>query len=215
MHYAGTHALRACSGLKRRGVFWGPGSLATMAGLSLVVATACGVTPAVGTGPAPQPQPAPAAVTVQVAASAATQEAKFFCYVETLSADRPSVYGYIAPRGCVPSWSFKRQERIVWRFEVLDVATGKVVTDVEAATVKLRLPYGVEEKADFKQRGEGRVADAPWTWDVCWDVPPDYPLGVLDYSIVVTLKDGRTGTWRPPAFVDPGRGIDTRPQVIE
>ncbi|MDP2743914.1 MAG: hypothetical protein Q8P00_02465 [Dehalococcoidia bacterium] len=158
--------------------------------------------------------PAPA-TTVGQTASGDAQGAKFFIYAETLTADRPSVYGFIAPRGCTPSGVFKRGERIVWRFEILDVATGKIVTSAEAASVKLRLPYGVEPPADFKQRGEGRVPDAPWTWDVCWDVPLDYPMGVLDYTILITLKDGRTGTWKPPALVDPGRGIDTRPQVIE
>ena len=147
-------------------------------------------------------------------ASKASQDAKFFAYVETLTADRPSIYGYLAARGCAPSGVFRRGERMVWRFEVLDVSTGKTVTSEEASTVLLRLPFLVDEKAIFKQRGDGHVLDAPWTWEVCWDVPLDYPMGSLDYSIAVTMKDGRRGEWKPPAFVDPSRGVDTRPQII-
>lgn len=139
----------------------------------------------------------------------------FFCYVETLTADRPSIYGYLAPVGCQPSGSFGRGERIVFRFMVLDASTGKYVTPEEAAGASVRLPFAGDMSADYKQRGEGRVADAPWTWDYCWDVPLDYPLGTLDYAIVVTLKDGRSGEWKPPALIDPARGIDTRPQIRE
>ncbi|MBI2831857.1 MAG: hypothetical protein HYX79_06350 [Chloroflexi bacterium] len=202
---------RGPKGCKR---VWYLGLLTVMATLT-VIATACGVGTQLA-GQSPQPNMADTRVQAAVAVEEqSNQDAKFFLYVETLSADRPSVYGYIAPRGCTPSGVFKRTERVVWRFEILDVATGKLVTSVQADSVLLRLPYGVDQQAEFKQRGEGRVPDAPSTWDVCWDVPPDYPLGVLDYTIAIKLKDGRTGTWKPPALVDPGRGIDTRPQVIE
>ncbi len=148
-------------------------------------------------------------------ANAAETAGTFFCYVEVLTADRPSAYGYIAPRGCVPSGEFKRGERIVWRFEIIDLATGNRLTDKEAANVQLRLPYGEQVEADFKQRGEGRVPDAPWTWDACWDTPLDHPLGTLDYSILITTKDGRSGEWKPPALIDPARGIDSRIRIVE
>lgn len=147
-------------------------------------------------------------------APADEQDSRYFCYLETLTADRPSIYGYLAPRGCQPSGVFQRGERLVFRFEALDTTTGKRVTP-EDATVQVRLPFIGDMEADFKQRGEGLVPDAPWTWDYCWDVPPDYPLGTLDYSIVISRNDGGTGFWKPPALVDPRRGIDTRPQIIE
>lgn len=175
--------------------------------LSAVLVAGCA--PKVTAAPAPETKASPV---VQTAAPG--EGARFFLYVETLTADRPSIYGIIAQRGCIPSGVFNRGERIVWRFEILDVATGKTVTNAEAEGVTLKLPYGYQQQAEFKQRGEGRVPDAPWTWDVCWDAPLDYPLGVLDYSIAIKLKDGRSGNWKPPALVDPGRGIDSRPQII-
>jgi hypothetical protein len=184
----------------------------TLGSLAMLLA-GCGqampiATPPVAAAPSTPPASAP------IAASEADGREPIFCYVEVLTADRPSVYGYMAARGCVPSGSFKQGERIVWRFVVMDTRTGQRVTDKDAARVSLRLASGEEIPADYKQRGEGSVADAPWTWDVCWDVPLDYPIGVLDYSIHVATKDGRGGSWTPPSLVDPGRGIDTRPQVI-
>jgi len=138
----------------------------------------------------------------------------FFCYVEVLTADRPSVYGYIAARGCVPSGEFRRGERVVFRFQILNTRTGSFVTDKEAALVKMHLSTGEEAPGEFKQRGEGRVADAPWTWDICWDVPLDYPLGALSYYFEIETKDGRRGTWTPPSLIDASRGIDSRPRIL-
>lgn len=138
----------------------------------------------------------------------------FFCYAEILTADRPSEYGYMAARGCVPSGEFRRGERVVFRFQILDRRTGDLITAEDAEEVVLRLPAGESVVADYKQRGEGKVSDAPWTWDACWDVPLDYPLGSIDYYFEISTKDGRHGTWKPPSLVDATRGIDSRPHII-
>ena len=190
-------------------------------GLALGVAAACAgaVAAPSGQGERVSNQAAPPAgqgdLVSNQAAPQAAQVGQYFCYVETLTADRPSIYGYLAARGCQPSGTFKRGERLVFRFEALDISTGKTVTPVEAVSVKVRLPFLGDMDADFKQRGDGSVPDAPWTWDFCWDVPLDYPLGTLDYGIVISTKNGRSGVWKPPALVDPKRGIDSRPQIIE
>ena len=186
--------------------FWALTTLPVL-GLVMVLAAACG-----GAAAAPQGQ---VGADSTRPASTAEQVGQYFCYVETLTADRPSVYGYLAPRGCQPSGAFKRGERMVFRFQVLDVSTGKTMTTDDAFSMKVRLPFIGDMDADFKQRGEGSVPDAPWTWDYCWDVPLDYPLGTLDYSIVISSKDGRSGVWKPPALVDPSRGIDSRPQITD
>lgn len=186
-------------------------AFAALVGLAMLAA-ACTQTQAAQPG---QPDARPKQVaSAALATPQPDQDSRLFCYVETLTADRPSIYGYMAPRGCMPSGAFHRGERMVWRFTILDVANGKDVTSDEAAGVTLVLPYGVEEQSIFKQRGDGRTQDAPWTWEVCWDVPLDYPVGSLDYSIVVKFKDGRRGEWKPPAIVDASRGVDSRPQII-
>jgi hypothetical protein len=30
-----------------------------------------------------------------------------------------------------------------------------------------------------------------------WNIPPDYPLGLVSYSVDVQTADGRSGTLRP------------------
>ena len=191
------------------------------AAISLMAVTVLGLLSACGGAPAREPGAAqgssiPSDKTGKAAAAPVQEESpeRIFCYVETLTSDRPSGYGYVAPQGCVPSGEFKRGERMVWRFIAMDLRTGKRITPTEATSAALKVPFLPPIRAEFKQRGEGRVPDAPWTWDVCWDIPLDYPLGILDYSIMVTTNDGQASSWKPPALVDPSRGIDSRPRVV-
>ena len=61
------------------------------------------------------------------------------------------------------------------------------------------LPHGEEIPGRWAIRGSAAaLPDSAWMWDAAWDIPPDYPLGKLDYRLVITAKDGRTATFTPP-----------------
>jgi hypothetical protein len=138
----------------------------------------------------------------------------FFFYVETLTSANTTKYGIAATTPCVQSGVFKRGMRIVFRFEVLDTSTGKRVTDRDGATVKLRLPHGEEIPARWAIRGAAAaLPDSAWMWDAAWDIPPDYPVGALDYSLLVTAADGRTATFIPPMQKTPTS--DTRVRIVD
>jgi hypothetical protein len=137
-----------------------------------------------------------------------------FFYVETLTSTGPSKYGLLPTIPCVQSGVFKRGMRLVFRFEVLDTSTGKRVTDKDGATVRVRLPHGEEVAARWAIRGSvAALPDSAWMWDASWDIPPDYPVGSLDYSIQISLKDGRTGAFIPPIQKTPTS--DTRVRIID
>lgn len=167
--------------------------------------------------PVPTPTPAPPAQATgprpAMPASYREPVGPFYVYVETLTAGGVSKYGLQFDRGCAPNGTFKRGTKIVWRFEVVDMATGRRLTDADEPTVKLVLPHGEELTARFSQRGAGRIPDAPWMWVSAWDIPPDYPLGALDYAISITTKDGRSMVWKPPALVGPN--VDSRVTIID
>jgi hypothetical protein len=139
----------------------------------------------------------------------------FFFYVETLTANvNPNKYGFAPTVPCIQSGVFKRGMRIVFRFEVLDTSTGKRVTDKDGATVRVRLPHGEDVAARWAIRGSvAALPDSAWMWDASWDIPPDYPVGSLDYRIEVSLKDGRKGTFIPPIQKTPTS--DTRVRIID
>ena len=138
----------------------------------------------------------------------------FFFYVETLTSVNTTKYGVAATVPCIQSGVFKRGMRLVFRYEILDVSTGKRITDKDGATTKVRLQHGEELTARWAIRGAAAaLPDSAWMWDTSWDIPPDYPVGSLDYTITVSTKDGRTGTFTPPIQKTPTS--DTRVRIID
>lgn len=136
-----------------------------------------------GATPAPPPHP-PAARTVPIA-----------FYVDTVTAAAgESKYNVDASLGCVRTGVFKRGQRIVWRMEITDISTGKVLQASDVDRAVLKLANGETLNLAFGRHGA--TVDSPWFWAVGWDIPPDFPLGNLDYSIEVATKDGKTGTFK-------------------
>ena len=110
----------------------------------------------------------------------------FFFYVETLTANGPNKYGFAPTQPCIQSGVFKRGQKMVVRFEILDTKSGKRVTDKDGAMIKLLLPSGEEVAGRWAVRGAGAaLPDSAWMWDTSWDIPPDFPLGSLDYRIKI------------------------------
>jgi hypothetical protein len=164
--------------------------------------------------PPPKPKPAMPPPSHTTPASYYEPVGPFFFYVETLTSAGPSRYGLVPTVPCVQSGVFKRGMRLVFRYEILDTSTGKRVTDKDGAITKVRLQHGEELTARWAIRGSvAALPDSAWMWDVAWDIPPDYPVGSLDYTILVTTNDGRTGTFTPPIQKTPTS--DTRVRIID
>jgi hypothetical protein len=150
--------------------------------------------------PEPPPPPPPGATTPprpEPGPEYGEPVGDFAFYVETLTASGVSEYGYQYEEGCALSNLFSRGSKMVWRVEVIDLSTGlRVMPDDAELTV--RLPHGEELSMRFSQRGGGRVEGAPFMWATSWNIPPDYPVGTLDFEVVVPHSDGRTASWRMP-----------------
>ncbi|MBI3537135.1 MAG: hypothetical protein HY070_06230 [Chloroflexi bacterium] len=114
---------------------------------------------------------------------------------------------------CVQTSVFKRGMRIVFRFEVLDATTGKRLTDQEVASAAVKLPTGEEIKGRFGRHGS--TNDSPWFWTASFDIPLNYPLGVLDWTLNVSTKDGKSIAYKPWAISNPDRGSESRTQIID
>ncbi|MBI4187493.1 MAG: hypothetical protein HY530_08340 [Chloroflexi bacterium] len=159
--------------------------------------------PTPGAPPPPPPPTPPPAKTVPL-----------FFYVDTVTAGPgESKYNVDASRYCVINGVFKRGMHIVWRMEVVDTTTSKVLQKTDVSSAVLKLPHG--ETKNFNFGRHGATEDAPWFWTAAWDAPPDYPLGVLDFTIEVTTNDGKTGTFKQIPVSLPARGIESRLTIIE
>lgn len=171
--------------------------------------------------PRPTPTPLPAGVTP---APPPTPRASFFepvglfIYADTVTAGpaeskfNVDATGISAP-SCVITSVFSRGMHLVWRFEVIEASSGKRLTAVEVDKAVVRLPTGEEIAGRFGRHGS--TDDAPWFWTSAWDIPLTYPLGVLDWQLTVTTKNGKTGTYKPWNVSIPERGVEARTQILE
>ncbi|MBI3973797.1 MAG: hypothetical protein HY332_21175 [Chloroflexi bacterium] len=161
------------------------------------------VPPPPGATPAPPPAlPAPRTVPL-------------YLYHDTVTSGPGESQFNVDPNlSCVRSSLFKRGMHVTFRMEAVDTSTGKILQapDVEKAAVLL--PSG--EVLNMRFGRHGATEDAPWFWTTAWDIPMNYPLGVLDYTIEVVASNGKRMTTDQPLTVSlPARNMDTRVQIVE
>ena len=144
--------------------------------------------------PAPPP-PSPGAIPPPAPKPPQVETVPIFFYVDIVTAGPgESKYNVDASLSCVRSGVFKRGMHIVWRMKLVDTATGKVLQDADVDTATIKIPQADDVKLRFGRHGA--TDNSPWFWTAGWDVPPTYPLGTLDYSINITTKTGKTGTFK-------------------
>jgi len=122
-------------------------------------------------------------------------------YMEVIASAAPSTTGLLAIPGCVVDSVFKRGMRVIFRYELYDMASGKRVTDRDGATTKVQLAANQTVDGYFAPRGTPPPPpDAPWTWAGVWNIPTDFPLGNVVPSVLVTAKDGKSTTLKTTDF---------------
>lgn len=118
--------------------------------------------------------------------------------IETIASAEPSTSGLLASPGCTESSVFKRGMWVIFRFQIYDLSTGKVITDRDGADAQVMLTQGGDVQAYFAPRGEGDPGpDSPWTWVAVWNVPPDFSLGTLPYTVSLKTAEGQTVSINP------------------
>ena len=100
-------------------------------------------------------------------------------FVETVTASKnESVWGLWANTACTRTNFFPRRERIVWHITMVDTKTGKVIEAADVKYAYLKIPGLANLKLKYGPHGRDPLV-APWNWYYGWDVPPDYPLGLV------------------------------------
>ena len=88
-------------------------------------------------GQAAPPPTLPVAVPEGLPASYGQPVGQYVMYVEVVASAGPSKYGLLASLGCVQESVFKRGMKAVFRMELYDMTTGKRVTPLDGAIVKV------------------------------------------------------------------------------
>ncbi len=89
---------------------------------------------------------------------------------------------------------FPRNSEIVWRARVM-APDGSQLDDTQLESVVVELADGQTLEMRYGDHPRDNPTDQFWT--TSFDIPADYPTGTIDYEIVATDADGRTGTYKP------------------
>lgn len=164
--------------------------------------------------PRPTPTPLPPGVTAPPPPEPpAASTVPLYAYIDTVTAGPgESKYQVDANLSCVKTSTFSRGMRIVWRMEVVDTSSGRILQAADVETAILKLANG--DEVNFRYSRHGRTEDAPWFWTAAWDVPSDHPLGVLEWTIEVGTKDGKRSTFGDPLIVAVPDFVDTRTTIV-
>jgi len=125
------------------------------------------------------------------AAQAQQQGAKLFFEGDVIRGAQQGAPGPF----CVLNNQFKRLEKVVFRFRVVD-PDGKALDDKGIKSLFVELPGGQKLQAGYGQHPpRGEAADYFWT--AAWIIPTEQPTGTFAYKATVTDLQGRTQTWEP------------------
>jgi hypothetical protein len=143
-----------------------------------------------------------------------TKTVPLYAHIDTItSAPGESLFNVDATSACVKTSQFSRGMHLVWRMELVDTSTGKILQDADVKSASVKLPTG--EEAKFRYGRHGATEDSPWFWTAAWDVPLEFPLGVLEYGVTVVTQDGKSITVADPLAVSmPERQIESRVVIV-
>jgi hypothetical protein len=143
-----------------------------------ILATACQAT-------AP---PAPTAAPAKVA--------KLFIMTDLVWGSKNMSDAQRATVSCTLSSRFPRNGEMVWRTRVFDPSTGDLMDNTSLSNVQVRLANGTN--LDMKYGPHPAKTQPQETfWTASWVIPKDHPTGTLNYSVVATSTDGRSGEFKP------------------
>lgn len=95
-------------------------------------------------------------------------------------------------KACVQTSRFPRNSDIVFRARVWDPQTGMPMDDQSLYAISVSFSDGTTMPLKYGTHGGSDMF-----WTTAWLVPKDYPAGTVNYSIVATSKDLRTGQFQP------------------
>jgi hypothetical protein len=134
----------------------------------------------------------PAALTQAPPPSWPPGKAQVFISGDTVTAR--STYGNVPTVLGKQENFFPRQAGVKFRMYAVDLKTKKVLTAKDVKFAYVTIPGRPNVKLAYGK--QGRTAGAPRLWTGTWSIPPDYPLGVVPFRILVKTKSKRVGSFQ-------------------
>ena len=115
-----------------------------------------------------------------------------FIAADTVTAK--SSFGYVPAVLGKQENFFPQTAGVKFRMYAIDVKTKKVLTAKEVKFARVTIPGQPNLRLRYKR--QGTTTGAPRLWVGTWSIPPDYPVGVVQFQIVVRTKSKRVGTFQ-------------------
>lgn len=117
---------------------------------------------------------------------------KVFIAADTVTAT--SIYGYVPAVLGKQENFFPRTAGVKFRMYAIDLKTKKVLTSKDVKFAYVTIPGQPNLKLAYGK--QGKTAGAPRLWTGTWSIPADYPLGVVQFRILVKTKSKRVGSFQ-------------------
>jgi hypothetical protein len=114
-------------------------------------------------------------------------------YVDTVTSSRTTPR---PSRVCTQTNFFPQGSRVVFRMWAVDTATGKSLTNADVKYAYIKIPG--QPNAPLNWSAHGTAPNQVQFWSYPWPIPTTYPLGLVNYKIVLKTNDDRFGTYTPP-----------------
>lgn len=88
---------------------------------------------------------------------------------------------------------FPRTAAVKFRMFAVDLKTKKVLVPADVKFAYVAIPGQPKLKLTYAK--QGTEAAAPSLWTGTWNIPPDYPLGLVGFRMVVRTKSNRYGSF--------------------
>lgn len=100
---------------------------------------------------------------------------------------------------CVTTNIFKLGEQVVWRAEVYDASTGKLLTKADVDRLGLKVVAQVEGVGSYPLTFGPHPKEAPQVdfWAGAWEIPALFKTGTFKWTIAVSDKSGNTAVYSP------------------
>ncbi|MEW6230469.1 MAG: hypothetical protein AB1700_20685 [Bacillota bacterium] len=100
---------------------------------------------------------------------------------------------------CVLNSVFKLGEQVVWRAEIFDGKTGKLLEKADIDRLGLKAVAEVDGVGTFPLTYGPHPKEAPqvYFWAGAWEIPAIFKTGSFSWRIVVTDKNGNKSVYEP------------------
>jgi hypothetical protein len=117
-------------------------------------------------------------------------KAQVFISADTVTA-ATSAYGFVPTVVGRQENFFPQTAGVVFRAYAVDLKTKKVLTGKDVTFFYVKIPGQPNLKLTYGAQG----AKSFGLWTATWSIPPDYPVGVVDFRILVKTKAKRYGAF--------------------